>query len=46
MGEIRALLLSAIRSAVLWRQMGGSQWDFLLRRGEMKRAARDLLAGS
>lgn len=45
-GEIRALLLSAIRSAVLWRQMGGSQWDFLLRRGEMKRAARDLLAGS
>ncbi len=27
--EIRALLLAAVRSAVLWRQMGGSLWDFL-----------------
>lgn len=44
-GEIRALLLSAIRSAVLWRQLGGTQWDFLIRRGEMKRAASALLAG-
>lgn len=43
-GEIRALLLSAIRSAVLWRQEGGSQWDLLLKRADMKRAARDLLA--
>ena len=42
-GEIRALLLSAIRSAMLWRQLGGSQWDFLLKRGEMKRAANALL---
>ena len=33
--EIRAVLLAALRSAVLWRQMGGSLWDFLLRRGEM-----------
>lgn len=30
--EIRAVLLAALRSAVLWRQMGGSLWDFLLRR--------------
>lgn len=30
--EIRAVLLSALRSAVLWRQLGGSLWDFLLRR--------------
>ena len=29
--EIRALLLAALRSAVLWRQMGGTMWDFLLR---------------
>lgn len=43
-GEIRALLLSALRSAVLWRQMGGTQWDLLLKRGEMKRAANALLA--
>lgn len=27
--EIRALLLAAVRSAVLWRQMGGSLWDFV-----------------
>ena len=42
--EIRALLLAAIRSAVLWRQMGGSQWDFLFKRGDMKRAVDALLA--
>lgn len=30
--EIRAVLLAALRSAVLWRQMDGSLWDFLLRR--------------
>ena len=36
--EIRAVLLAALRSAVLWRQLGGSPWDFLLRRGEMARA--------
>lgn len=33
--EIRAVLLAALRSAVLWRQLGGSLWDFLLRRKEM-----------
>ena len=33
--EIRAVLLAALRSAVLWRQMGGNLWDFLLRRREM-----------
>ena len=33
--EIRALLLAALRSAVLWRQMGGSFWDFLFRRRAM-----------
>lgn len=33
--EIRAVLLAALRSAVLWRQLGGSFWDFLLRRREM-----------
>ncbi len=43
-GEIRALLLAAIRSAVLWRQMGGSQWDLLFKRSDMKRAAHALLA--
>lgn len=33
--EIRALLLAAVRSAVLWRQMGGSLWDFLLAKRRM-----------
>lgn len=33
--EIRAVLLAALRSAVLWRQMGGSLWDFLLSRRRM-----------
>ena len=36
--EIRALLLSALRSAVLWRQMGGSLWDFVLRRRDLAAA--------
>ncbi|MGY0633032.1 high frequency lysogenization protein HflD [Luteimonas sp. A478] len=33
--EIRAVLLAAVRSAVLWRQMGGSYLDFLLRRKQL-----------
>lgn len=33
--EIRALLLAALRSAVLWRQVGGSYWDFVFRRRAM-----------
>ncbi|MFL6586142.1 MAG: high frequency lysogenization protein HflD [Luteimonas sp.] len=36
--EIRAVLLASLRSAVLWRQMGGSLWDFLLRRQQMLKA--------
>ena len=36
--EIRAVLLAALRSAVLWRQLGGSPWDFLFRRGDMTAA--------
>lgn len=37
--EIRSILLAAMRSAVLWRQLGGSFWDFFLRRREMLEAA-------
>lgn len=36
--EIRALLLAALRSAVLWRHSGGSLWDFALRRRDMAAA--------
>ena len=42
--EVRAVLLSAVRSAVLWRQLGGSLLDFLLRKRAMGEAVEDLLA--
>lgn len=41
--EIRALLLAALRAAVLWRQMGGSLWDFLFQRRDMAAAVDRLL---
>lgn len=41
--EIRAILLAAVRSAVLWRQLGGSFWDLLLSRKTMADAANDWL---
>lgn len=43
--EVRAILLAAVRSAVLWRQCGGSLWDFLLRRRDLLAAVRDHLEG-
>lgn len=42
---VRALLLAGFRSAVLWRQVGGSRWSLLLRRGALLRAARQAAAG-
>jgi high frequency lysogenization protein len=42
--QIRALLLAAIRAAVLWRQLGGSQWRLLFRRRQYSMMARGLLA--
>ena len=42
--EVRALLLCAVRAAVLWRQLGGSRLDFLLRRRAMVEAAQSLLS--
>jgi high frequency lysogenization protein len=41
--QIRAVLLAAMRSAVLWRQVGGSYWDLMLRRRALLTAARDWL---
>ena len=38
--QIRAVLLAALRSGVLWRQLGGSYWDLLLRRRALLAAAR------
>ena len=42
--QIRALLLAAIRAAVLWRQLGGSQLKLLFRRKQYAMMARGLLA--
>jgi high frequency lysogenization protein len=44
--QIRALLLAAVRAAVLWRQVGGSQWRLLLRGREYAMLARGLLSRS
>lgn len=41
--EVRAALLAALRSAVLWRQLGGSYWDLLLSRRRMVETAMELL---
>jgi len=42
-GEVRATLLAAIRAAVLWRQLGGSYWDFALSRRALTNSAREWL---
>ena len=41
--EIRAILLCGLRSAVLWRQLGGNQWDLYLRKAQLLSAAREWL---
>lgn len=43
--EVRAVLLSAVRSAVLWRQSGGGLLDFLLRRRDLAAAVNAHLGG-
>jgi len=42
-GETRASLLAALRAAVLWRQVGGSYWDFLLSRRALTQTAQGLI---
>ena len=41
--KIRALLLAGIRSAVLWRQCGGSRWQLLFSRKNYLQSAHDIL---
>ena len=41
--EVRAVLLAAVRSAVLWRQLGGSLWDLLLRKRDLLAAVNEQL---
>lgn len=44
--RIRALLLSAIRAAVLWRQCGGSRWQLFFSRRAIVDEARAILKAS
>lgn len=44
--KVRASLLAAVRSAVLWRQVGGRQWQLLVYRRQCSMLARGLLTGA
>jgi high frequency lysogenization protein len=44
--RIRALLLAAIRAAVLWRQCAGTRWQLLLKRRQVLDEAQRLLNGA
>lgn len=44
--RIRAFLLAALRSAALWRQVGGAGWRLLLQRPRMVETAQRLLGRS
>ena len=43
--NIRALLLAGIRSAVLWRQLGGRRWQLFIKRQSILKTSRQLLQG-
>lgn len=45
-GRIRAILLAGIRSAILWRQVGGRPWHFVFSRGELTNAAKQWMLRS
>lgn len=44
--RVRANLLAAVRSAVLWHQMGGRRWQLVLHRRQCSMLARGLLTGA
>lgn len=41
--QIRALLLAAIRSAMLWRQLGGNRWQLIFQRKKIAECVREML---
>lgn len=41
--RVRTALFAGIRSAVLWRQLGGRRWQLLFSRGRLQRQAAELL---
>lgn len=40
--RVRALLLAGIRAVILWRQVGGRRWQFILKKNAMVQAAKQL----
>lgn len=42
--RVRALLLAGIRSARLWRQLGGHRWQLVFSRGKLLQELRELAA--
>jgi high frequency lysogenization protein len=42
--KVRAALFAGIRSAVLWRQVGGKRWHLLFRRKHIAKAIAQFLA--
>lgn len=42
--RVRALLLSGIRAAVLWKQCGGNRWQLMFQRRKIVNQAKSLLA--
>ena len=41
--KIRTLLLCSVRSAILWRQMGGRRWQLLFNRNKLNKACKTAL---
>jgi high frequency lysogenization protein len=41
--KIRVMLFSGIRSAMLWRQLGGTKWQIIFGRGNIEKYSKDLL---
>ena len=42
--KIQAVLLAGVRSAVLWRQVGGTRWQFFLMRNQLISVSKSLLS--
>lgn len=41
--KVRTLLFAGIRSAMLWRQLGGNKWQIIFGRGDIEKISRELL---
>lgn len=41
--QVRTLLLAAIRASTLWRQIGGSRWQFIFHRAAILEACHELI---